>query len=146
MIALDNMLLAKRIFKIMDSPAPISSIINDTRHLQVGHTSMNFRSRLEETQRIHKRNLEFAERLEKVEPVYGYDDLHANRGMLEGRHKSNKKKTKRGKKDGTDDTATDGFLTARSDGATLSPRGVITLALLALRLVATTSAYSTRGQ
>ena len=56
-IALDNMLLAKRIFKIMDAPAPISSVINDTRHLQLGVTSMNFRSRLEETQRIHKRGV-----------------------------------------------------------------------------------------
>ena len=47
---------------------------------------MNFKARLLENERIHKRNLEFAHRLENIEPVYGYDDLNANRGMLAHKH------------------------------------------------------------
>ena len=124
LIALDNMLLAKRIFKIMDSPAPISSTINDNRHLNVGVGSMNFRARVEETQRIQQRNMEFALRLEKVEPVYGYDDLHANRGVLAGKEpKMKMKKTGVGRRKKSGDGNDGGMLTARSDGAALSPRG-----------------------
>lgn len=54
----------------------ISSFINDTRHLDSHPGTMNFRHRLEAAQLIHKRNLEMANRLERIAPVYGYEDLH----------------------------------------------------------------------
>ncbi len=75
-VAKDNLQLAKRIFKIMENPGMINNFINDTRHLDAHPGTMNFRHRLEIAQLIHKRNLEMANRLEKIAPVYGYKDLH----------------------------------------------------------------------
>lgn len=75
-VAKDNLQLAKRIFKIMENPGMINSLINDTRHLDSHPGTMNFRHRLEAAQLIHKRNLEMANRLERIAPVYGYEDLH----------------------------------------------------------------------
>ena len=74
--SLTHLQLAKRIFKIMENPGMINNFINDTRHLDAHPGTMNFRHRLEIAQLIHKRNLEMANRLEKIAPVYGYKDLH----------------------------------------------------------------------
>ncbi len=75
-VAKDNLQLAKRIFKIMENPGMINNFINDTRHLDAHPGTMNFRHRLEIAQLIHKRNLAMANRLERITPVYGYNDLH----------------------------------------------------------------------
>jgi len=90
LIALDNMLLARRIFNIMEAPSAISEIINDTRHLDVHPGTMNYKHRVVEAEIVHRDNLIIADRLQKIKPYYGYSDLNANRGMLEHRHKARK--------------------------------------------------------
>ena len=119
-IALDNMLLARRIFDIMEAPGTISSEINDTRHLDVHPGTMNFKSRIEESEKIHHTNMVIAERLAKITPFYGYDDLNANRGMLGQKHADSNTNVHT-KKDGTSkmhrsENENDGSLTYRSEG------------------------------
>ena len=82
------MILARRIFNIMEAPSQIGEIINDTRHLDVHPGTMNYKHRVEESQKIHTDNLIMANRLVNIKPVYGYTDLHANRGMLADKQSS----------------------------------------------------------
>ena len=72
----------------MEAPSQIGEIINDTRHLDVHPGTMNYKHRVEESQKIHTDNLIMANRLVNIKPVYGYSDLHANRGMLADKQSS----------------------------------------------------------
>ena len=74
-IALDNMLLARRIFHIMEAPGAIHEVISDTRHLDCHAGTMNFPHRLEEAQRIHRHNQFIATRLDNVKGVLKPEDL-----------------------------------------------------------------------
>ncbi len=138
LISLDNMLLARRIFNIMEAPSAISEIINDTRHLDVHPGTMNYKARVEESEIIHRDNLIMAQRLGNIKPYYGYEDLNANRGMLQ--HKHNARKSTKNKK--VSKKATDGSLSARGPeqspnqhqapsgsqsarGASSTPKGVL---------------------
>ena len=75
MIALDNMLLARRIFNIMEAPGAIREVIADTRHLDAHAGTMNFPSRLEEAQRIHRDNQMIATRLDNIKGVLTKEDV-----------------------------------------------------------------------
>ena len=75
LIAKDNLLLARRIFNIMEAPGLISDGISDTRHLDAHPGTMNFKARLEEAQRIHHHNMSIAARLDNVKPYYDKSDL-----------------------------------------------------------------------
>jgi len=76
MIALDNMLLARRIFNIMEAPGAIHDVIADTRHLDAHAGTMNFQARLEEAQRIHRHNQIIATRLDNVKGVLTKEDVN----------------------------------------------------------------------
>ena len=89
-ISKHNLELAHRIFGIMDNPSQVAHYINDTRHLDVHPGTMNFPARLEEAQRIHRRNLEIAHRLDKCEPYY-------TKAMLGIKAKKSKKKKSKDK-------------------------------------------------
>ena len=75
LIALDNMLLARRIFRIMEAPGAIHDVIADTRHLDAHAGTMNFNARLEEAQRIHRDNQMIATRLDGVKGVLTKEDV-----------------------------------------------------------------------
>lgn len=71
MVARNNLVLAKRIFEIMEGPGIISDLMdsdNNTHH----PGTINFPHRLAEAKRIHNENLIFASRLDAVQPTY-YD-------------------------------------------------------------------------
>lgn len=80
-IALDNMLLARRIFSIMEAPGALHDVIADTRHLDSHAGTMNFPHRLEEAQRIHRHNQLIATRLDNVKGVLNKEDLYSNTGF-----------------------------------------------------------------
>ena len=100
LIALDNQLLARRIFNIMESTSAIGEIINDTRHLDVHPGTMNFKARVEQSEIIVRDNRIMGERLSNIKPYYGFADLNANRGMLSAKFKKTDKNAdkKRAKK------------------------------------------------
>jgi len=75
LIALDNMLLARRIFSIMEAPGAIHDVIADTRHLDAHAGTMNFPARLEEAQRIHRDNQMIATRLDNIKGVLKKEDV-----------------------------------------------------------------------
>ena len=81
LIALDNMLLARRIFNIMEAPGALHDVIADTRHLDSHAGTMNFPHRLEEAQRIHRHNQLIATRLDNVKGVLMREDLYSNTGF-----------------------------------------------------------------
>lgn len=74
-IAKENLALAKRIFEIMEKPSPIVEVINDTRCVERHPGTLNFRSRLNEAQRIHNQNMLLATRLDSMQPHYKKTDL-----------------------------------------------------------------------
>lgn len=122
LIALDNMLLARRIFNIMEAPSAISEIINDTRHLDVHPGTMNYKHRVEESDIIHRDNLIIANRLHNIKPYYGYSDLNANRGMLGDKHKAKGRKEKP-KKPAAKQAQGEAPPVSQSKGGSLSARG-----------------------
>lgn len=70
-VARNNLVLAKRIFEIMEGPGIISDLMdsdNNTHH----PGTINFPHRLAEAKRIHNENLIIASRLDAVQPTY-YD-------------------------------------------------------------------------
>lgn len=97
LIALNNMLLARRIFSIMDTPGMIHEDITDTRHLDSHAGTMNFKSRLEEAQRIHRNNQHIATRLDSVKGVLTKKDLRTDNHFnpLQAMVQRKKKKMKR---------------------------------------------------
>jgi len=125
LIALDNMLLARRIFNIMEAPSAISEIINDTRHLDVHPGTMNYKHRVEESDIIHRDNLIIANRLQNIKPYYGYSDLNANRGMLADKHKTKARKEKL-KKPAAKQAQAEVPPVSQSKGGSLSARGPAT--------------------
>lgn len=74
-IVKDNLLLARKIFNIMEGNSDITDKINDSRHIDNHPGTMNFRQRLSEAQRIHERNMLLASRLDTVQPYYKVTDL-----------------------------------------------------------------------
>lgn len=74
-IVKDNLLLARKIFNIMEGNSDITDKINDSRHIDNHPGTMNFRQRLTEAQRIHERNMLLASRLDTVQPYYKVADL-----------------------------------------------------------------------
>lgn len=64
----NNLLLAQRIFAIMEGPGIISNIMEKKYENHPG--TINFPHRLEEAKRIHKENMILAARLDSVKPYY----------------------------------------------------------------------------
>lgn len=97
LIALDNMLLAKRIFNIMEAPGMIHEVIADTRHLDNHAGTMNFHARLEDAQRIHRNNQIIATRLDTVKGVLTKNDLRNDNHFnpLQARVESRRRKMKK---------------------------------------------------
>ena len=97
-VSKDNFHLAQRIYKIMESPGMITDLINDTRHLDAHPGTMNYKSRLEEAQKIHNRNMAMATRLDNIKPFYAKSDLtlqvHLRRKNDKKNKKSNQKRNK----------------------------------------------------
>jgi hypothetical protein len=82
--------LAKRIFSIMEGPGMVSQLLDphNNKHLEMHPGTINFNSRLEEAQRIHKENMRLASRLESIQPYYKMSDLKVKN------HKHSKHHTK----------------------------------------------------
>lgn len=70
----DNLLLAKRIFAIMEGPGMISDLIKNTDHLERHPGTLNFNQRLFEARRIHNENIALASRLDTMKPFYGKEE------------------------------------------------------------------------
>ena len=71
MIARNNLVLAKRIFEIMEGPGIISDLMDSDKNTHHPGT-INFPHRLAEAKRIHNENLIIASRLDAIQPTY-YD-------------------------------------------------------------------------
>ena len=70
-VARNNLVLAKRIFEIMEGPGIISDLMDSDANTHHPGT-INFPHRLAEAKRIHNENLIIASRLDAVQPTY-YD-------------------------------------------------------------------------
>lgn len=115
-----NLALAKRIFKIMEGPGLVSTLLDpdNNKHLELHPGTINFNSRLEEAQRIHKENMLLASRLDTMQPYYKRSDLKV-KNARSNQNVNNKKKKKsqrskfpeiddeKGKKNNTKDTKTE---------------------------------------
>lgn len=119
----DNLLLARKIFNIMEGNSDITDKINDSRHIDNHPGTMNFRQRLSEAQRIHERNMLLASRLDTVQPYYKIADLTIVKPVKKKTvHKShNSKKSKFARELGlvlkADRAGNAGDLTHRSAGS-----------------------------
>lgn len=69
-ITKDNLLLAQRIFAIMEGPGMITDMMNHNDHLERHPGTLNFNKRLAEARRIHSENIAFASRLDSMKPYY----------------------------------------------------------------------------
>jgi len=78
-IVKDNLLLAHKIFNIMEGNSDITDKINDQRHIDNHPGTMNFKARLAEAKRVHERNMLLASRLDTVQPYYKIADLRVIR-------------------------------------------------------------------
>lgn len=78
-IVKDNLLLAHKIFNIMEGNSDITEKINDNRHIDNHPGTMNFKARLMEAKRVHERNMLLASRLDTVQPYYKIADLRVVR-------------------------------------------------------------------
>lgn len=124
----ENLILARRIFNIMEGTSTITEKINDTKHLDNHPGTMNFKPRLNEAQRIHNRNMVLASRLDTIQPYYKTTDLCVVRAVKAKPSKSKQTKKSRFAKEfeasvnaadrNRADTAP--ILTGRSEGATTS--------------------------
>ena len=97
-IVKDNLMLAEKIFNIMEGTSDITEHVNDTRHIDGHPGTMNFKQRLCEAQRIHERNMLLASRLDTVKPYYKMADLRVElpkkKIIITKKHKKNIKKSK----------------------------------------------------
>lgn len=103
-----NLALAKRIFQIMEGPGLVSTLLDpgNNKHLELHPGTINFNSRLEEAQRIHKENMLLASRLDTMQPYYKRSDFRVK--ITRPNQNANKKKKKqRAKFPGIDDGKTD---------------------------------------
>lgn len=90
-IAKNNMILARRIFDIMEGPGIISNLMENS--VTENHPgTINFSHRLQEAKRIHRENLVMASRLDTVKAYYDGSNLRT----LTTAKKSRKKKPKFG--------------------------------------------------
>lgn len=89
-----NLALAKRIFQIMEGPGLVSTLLDpdNNKHLELHPGTINFNSRLEEAQRIHKENMLLASRLDTMQPYYKRSDF---RGKIARSNQNCHKKKKK---------------------------------------------------
>jgi hypothetical protein len=94
-ITKDNLLLAKRIFAIMEGPGFVSEMMTHYDHLDRHPGTLNFDHRLAEAKRIHRENVAFASRLDTMQPYY--HSRFDNDVVLKIRRKQLLRKKRRGK-------------------------------------------------
>lgn len=79
----------------MEGPGMVSHLLDphNNKHIEMHPGTINFNSRLEEAQRIHKENMRLASRLESIQPYYKVSDLQvkisrsSKQRMIARRHK-----------------------------------------------------------
>jgi hypothetical protein len=69
-ITKDNLLLAQRIFAIMEGPGMMTDMMKNAPNLDWHPGTLNFHKRLAEARKIHSENVAFAARLDTMKPYY----------------------------------------------------------------------------
>lgn len=89
-----NLMLARKIFSIMEGHSDISEMINKSKKEETHPGTLNFGQRLADAKRIHAKNMLLASKLDNIKPVYKLEDLSIRTSNTTKKKKSKKKKDK----------------------------------------------------